>query len=109
MDGQANDFTTVFLSREEQTRRLSLLLEAAVGAYSGEPSVGKSLRALLPSELQTLRCTCRCNCGEWSKLYLLVNANDVDRDWSSSLAKLLSDTRFDGHVIFDMDENDGGP
>jgi carbonic anhydrase/acetyltransferase-like protein (isoleucine patch superfamily) len=108
-------FTESALEREEQVKRLSLLLEKASQARHQDPmwvDNNRILRRLLSSEIQTLQgriCRCTCTSRDWSKIYLLVNNDNRHSDTSEVLQRLISDTAFDGVVVLVLDEQDGIP
>jgi hypothetical protein len=107
MDGEANDFTAIFLARDEQLRQLSRLMELASQEASHviQVSETKALRSLTLSELETLQGECRCRCQDWSRIRVLLQADDAHIDQSAHFAQLVSDTRFDGIIVIDMENS----
>eukprot|EP00980_Cylindrotheca_fusiformis_P009723 scaffold2149_cov187-Cylindrotheca_fusiformis.AAC.1 len=102
-----DDFVRVFTTREAQLRCLVRLKEQ-LGKQGGvaDFSDRQVLRPLSVLEIDTLENACRCASLNWSLLRLLVNRNQQSRDFSSELRTLVSDTRFDGSVVFVL-EDDG--
>lgn len=71
----------------------------------------KFIRKLFPKERDALKNDCRCSCtnDDWSKFYVMVpkeshsNSNyDQESDFSMEFKSLVSDTHFNGFIVFDL-------
>jgi hypothetical protein len=104
-----NDFLETFTSRDEQLRQSTRLFHLAREPHNKvDVSETHVLRRLDPFEIQTLQGTCRCSCKDWSNVRLLLPKPLNEVDQSTELRSLVSDTSFDGVVIFDMEAAKSG-
>ncbi len=104
---EENEFAAAFSLRLEKQNNIHLLLQFAETSPLEGCRINEqiTLRKLFPNEITTLQSICRCQCRDWSKVYLLVPRDARERDQSEMLQLLLSDTRLDGTILFDMTED----
>lgn len=102
----SDDFLSVVKAREDQLRQSIRIFDLAVDpSDSVRINEHEILRRLFHSEIQVLRGVCRCICKDFSKIRLLVPKEEAILDRSSELQSLVSDTAFDGVVVFDFSED----
>ena len=109
---EENDFAMAFSDREETMTQIQRIFQATASlTTAGCPLQGSSaskqtiLRRLTPNEITILQSICRCQCKDWTKVFLIL-PSDVSRvDQSDALETLISDTRFDRTVVLDMTED----
>ena len=75
----------------------------AMAAVS-DPSV---VRRLYPSEIETLEGPCRCISSDWSKVHVRLGRDKkkYNVDCSYIFRKSVSDTRFEGIIVFILDDD----
>jgi hypothetical protein len=121
-DGDNDEFVKSHLDRQRQMEYSLELMSLASNnnnkndgvivrhqRHSNRSNIDRSeelvLRRLTPLELQTLEGpTCRCTCNDWSKVQLLVRREQQFVNQSSLLQGLLSDNRFEGIVVFVVED-----
>ena len=113
------DFQAALEEREETIRRVASILgreKSLVPTNPGEPQHvalefttedSTVMRHITLQEKETLQRDCRCTCkdDEWSGVLLLLKNGD-SADKSPDLKRLVSDTYFDGQIIFDFTETE---
>lgn len=98
-----SDFFQVSTSRESQLHLIRRLLELAKSVKAVEVNDQQVLRCLTAREIHTLEAT-RCTSSNWSTVCLLVSKEKQEIERYTELQSLVSDTRFDGLVILDMED-----
>mmetsp|Transcript_26444 Transcript_26444/g.29665 ORF Transcript_26444/g.29665 Transcript_26444/m.29665 type:complete len:719 (+) Transcript_26444:128-2284(+) len=116
-----DDFQDTISKREEQLRYIKCLIDLIMLENERIESSSSSTILLLPiiavnestflrrlyvKERETLKNSCGCSCtnNDWSNLYLMlsIGCNNEQKDYSSELQPLLSNTHFGGFVVFDL-------
>lgn len=113
---EENDFADIFAQRHETLRRIDELFAQAASLPPEDESAFVALsssthdlilRRLFSTEINTLKQNCRSQANDWSRIYLVLSADDSSssttvNDQSTALERLISDTRFEGRIILDM-------
>ena len=108
-----SDFLRVFKDRDVQLRRIRHLFELANKHNNNTNNISdivvdvtewQVLRRLTTREIKILK-NKQCSCENWSTtVRLLVSKEKQKTDRCSELNRLVSETRFDGLVILDMED-----
>lgn len=101
-------FVESALERQHQVEKVKALFAAANLPPRQQPSHvttedGRVLRPLIPPEIDTLNGPCHCSCQDWSEILLLLSVDQVNKDQSSLLEKLVSHNTFADVVVIGLD------
>ena len=111
------EFEQAARARTEQLEACRSLMELAKSRMATTPPSSPNstvmfqnrqvLRGLLPSEIKTLKSSCRCKSKDWSKICLLLSEHQSSADDQSHLlSSLVSETTFEGTVVLVLGTDD---
>ena len=91
--------------RNDEIERINALFAHASSLAPPTLNNEQVIRSLLPQEIDTLRGPCHCTCHDWSKIRLLLSANQVHKDQSGLLEQVVSRNTFSDLVVIGLEHH----